>query len=551
MKIPPTDQMQSEMPGTIAGTRVVLSPTGRGGVDSSFLVFRFAFRFECQTQTVNAVEEPGVRPSVDFTKLADRIAAASVGTVSNAWERRGAGKLFDPGLFSADVVALTEEDHDRTNPPPHIAGWRMSAKALQDRAGFGGDRGWKLVWGPESDPSVQQFRFLSVQMMLFDTGLGYITFEIQPSSDALGAWHDVLHHFQFHDGRRDVRLQAPMAGPRGEPSALGATELNLHARIVEMLDCVGASYGLSGQDRGRWWEPAERSGQLHAFGGIVLRDAPEDFESRHRILNRFVEMAHRSRSLDPVASDSETAVRERMQYNDRSWFTATKDVCLFIAFDPDRGRTPDFWLSVMPGHLRATYAVIDLFTQYQWHCIETIRTKTIQSTSFLQRISSDTSAQRLGRVRALQETVMAVRARGFFTEITRRRNHARFERFLRQITRIDEMHRIAIDGAEAVGNWVVREWEREERLRAEAARGRRERGDDSRNQFLMILTAGTVASLPLQLVAAILSINIRGVTTEHEGMGILWIVASVMGSLGLGLTFAMWFWLRGRQGNSD
>jgi hypothetical protein len=548
MKNSPIDPGQSEMLRTSAGTRVVLSPTGRASVETSFLAFRFVFRFECQTQTAKGVEELGARPCVDFTKLADRISAASVGAVANAWERRSAGKLFDPGLFSADVVALTEEDHDRTNPPPHIAGWRMSSKALQDRAGFGGDRGWKLAWGSEDEPSVQQFRFLSVQMMLFDTGLGYITFEIQPSADALGAWHDVLHHFQFHDGRRDVRLQAPVLGPRVEPMSLGATELTLHARIVEMLDSVGAGYGLSESERARWWEPAEQSGQLHAFGGVVLRDAPEDFESRHRILNRFVEMAHRSRSLDPVASDSEIAARERMQYDDRSWFTASKDVCLFVAFDPDRGRAPDFWLSVMPGHLRATYAVIDLFTQYQWHCIETIRTKTIQATSFLQRISSDTSAQRLGRVRALQETVMAVRARGFFTEITRRRNHARFERFLRQITRIDEMHRIAIDGAEAVGNWVVREWEREERMRAEAARVRRERGDDSRNNLLLILTVGTVASLPLQLVAAILSINILGVTTANEGLGVMGLAASVAGALGLGLAFAIWFWRRNNRG---
>jgi hypothetical protein len=537
----PTNPSRIQGPGAVADTRVVLSPAGRSGVETSFLAFRFAFRFQCKTQAACASGDPNERPSVDFTKLADRVSAASVRAVANGWERRGATKLFDSGLFSADVVALTEEDHDRTNPPPHIAGWLMSSRALRDRSGFGGDRGWNLVWGSQSEPSLQQFRILTVQLMLFDTGLGYLTFEIQPSSDALGAWHDVLHYFHFHDGRREVRLRPPSA-VAGDRVAGSEAEFDLYSRIEDMLESIGTSYGFSESQRQRWWEPAERSGQLHAFGGVVLRDAPEDFEARHRILNRFAEMAHVGRALDPVGSDSETAVRERMQYNDRSWFTATKDVCLFVAFDPDRGRSPDFWLSQMPLHLRATYSVIDLFTQYQWHCIETIRTKTIEATSFLQRVSSDTSTQRLGSVRALQETVMAVRARGFFTEIARRRNHARFERFLRQVTRIDEMHRIAIDGAEAVGNWVVGEWEREERLRAEAARERREHGDDRRNQLLLILTTGTVASLPLQLVAAILSINIRGVTTANEGIGLLGVVVGVVASILFGAGVAIWFW---------
>lgn len=498
------DEIRS--PSVTPATTVLLSPTGQGLGTTSFLSFRYAFRFECQTQESSR--------GVNFTSAVRDVGEARVGEMDKGWEPIQGEKLLELGDLSADVRALLEEDRDLDHPPPHAAGWRMANGAMKSWRGLGGDTGWRLCWGQGSRADSVPFRFIDVQLMLFDTGLGYLTFVTQPTTDELPAWHDMLHHFRFFDQPSRVHLERPEARQGDGPRTAALAEI-----IRGLLGQVGVAIRHQGEPAD-WAVPAERGAPLHAFGCVSLRDAPLEDDARHRLLNRFVEMAPQSRALDPVPENSDATRGERLQYNDRAWFVATKDVAMFIGFDADRGRAAEFFRSTMPNHVRRIYQTIDLFTQYQWHCIEIIRLQTIKATSSLQRRPLDgrqptrqERRQQLTEVRALLETVMAVRARGFFTEIARRRNHARFERFLRAVTRIDDMHRIAIDGAEAVAKWVVEEHHTREREE-------RERGDEKRNQLLTLLTFFTVAGLPLQVVSSVLSVNVRNFTASHaDGSG--------------------------------
>ncbi len=238
--------------GAVPATTVLLSPSGRGLGTTSSLSFRYAFRFECQTCFSDC--------GVNFTDLTRDVGEARVGEMEKAWEPLRGREVFEVGEFSADVRALLVEDEDRDNPPPHAAGWRLRDAALQSRRGLGGDTGWRLHRGEGSRAESVLFRMLQKQLMLFDTGLGYITFVTQPTTEEIGAWHDMLHYFRFFGRARYARLEMPPQRDGSKPRMVVLEDL-----VRGMIREIGVASRLPPEQAPAWAEPADLSGQLSGY----------------------------------------------------------------------------------------------------------------------------------------------------------------------------------------------------------------------------------------------------------------------------------------------
>jgi hypothetical protein len=120
----------------------------------------------------------------------------------------GLGKIWENHAFAKG--RLLPHVNEYVNPsrlgPAVAAIWQMRPEVLRSYRGLGGGNShpgadWFLVVKDQEIP----FLIEDVQLLLFPTGIGFLTFRVRPQSADADVWLDFLHYFRVL--RRRVRAE--------------------------------------------------------------------------------------------------------------------------------------------------------------------------------------------------------------------------------------------------------------------------------------------------------------------------------------------------------
>ena len=324
-----------------------------------------------------------------------------------------------------------------------------------------------------------EVRICTVEAWLFDAGLGYFVFELQPERASAADWFDALHHLRFTGGRserQEVRDQ------RGSETSM-----------ADLVRCLLGTLGLGAGDA---TEPIDLGDTLRAFSALFVSTGRRGDPYIHRrVLSQVVELAHAKRMLEVPSAEEGRLIRgSEYQYSEHVHFVASRDGCSFVALDRDP--ETEFWRTTMRGHLRRAYFAHYLLTQYQRHSIEELRRAVAQVDE-----AFDTSDKHW---RSLRAQGAKIRSHGYFAELAISNNHVRFERFVREIAQVDRLFETTTAAADELVALRLEDHERDKAARLQ------------RNQLLWAQMGGAFA-LPT-LTLAFLGVNIPHCTADAGGV---------------------------------
>jgi len=279
------------------------------------------------------------------------------------------------------------------------------------------------------------FRFISVNLLMFQVGIGFLVIEARPESYEPSQWFDFIHAFRFIGGGRGTRVYASRVLDDGNEEAFfpgivnGAnTESDGSGRVADLIDGMLASGGLK-TDITRWWRDVFIAGQAIPNASLFFEDSdPEDDASHvYRLRNLF----HSSQDLRLGPSDRDLSHDKLLMYVDRQWFVVSLDGVHFISFDPPD--TP-FFDSTLPGHLKKHYLHILIMALHQ-------RFKLMEfSEEAARHWSGASTPNRVAAFERLNQEILSFRAQGLFAQIGQRDHLHRFYCKLHQVFEIEKQY---------------------------------------------------------------------------------------------------------------
>jgi len=421
-------------------------------------------------------------------------------------------RMGDSGCVQSLRAALAEQGADWTSIVPSLrAEARLAehaAELLRESDSPGGltVHKWNFRDRKSTDPipARARVRFTKhaeevdfaidrVELWLFGLGFGYVALEVSLAGPELRRWLEMLHWARHLDSGRGPKLRVA----------------DVETTLEEVLRRV-----LTSLSPGDWWEAIDIPRTLRSYlclsvsrvGHLGLapvgRCAPE---LQRQLLYQICEQAppHRLLHLPTGAGRGDYVRGDSFEYSDGVHFVASREGVAYVAIDRDMGE--EFWGNTMVNHLRASYFLHYLATQYQRHAIEGLR-RAVESAERDQRISDE-------EWRKVKEHSTRVRSAGFFVELARTNNHARFERLVRDMAQVDRLFDLT---TRAVDDLVAMKIEGIEAEQARRQTEQARRQQELQERWAWIGTPIAATSLCL----GFMSMNLRGWTTEGEGLSI-------------------------------
>jgi hypothetical protein len=440
--------------------------------EQSFVRFVYPFLFE---------------PS-EFRKLAEAAGKAK-------WQgRERAFHVWKEARFHEEDLLAHVRDY--LNPPagkaPTALLWEMQGDALQSPLGLGAQADWWLVHPRCRVP----FRIREVRLALFRTGVGFLTAEVNPKTEVLDDWQDLLHSFRLVRGQHEVGVKVQRKTASGcfepyFPPAAGGVEKHPDGEgtFGEVLDAVMNTIGIKPQE-------VFVPGYLIPFAALYVDNQDISDQQIGELLYRVRNFFHSRQEIHPSAGDLSLDHPAMLVYADKMWFTFSLEGGAFVAVNAPQA---EFFRKTLCDYLRDQYFLLFLMALHQRFA--------------LMRLSQDVSEHCLSgckkdRVEAferIRSALLEFTARGYFTQIMQRERHHRVYRKWREVFMLDELYREVSDEVRELHECLLSEQTR--RL-------------EQRVNWL-----GALIGVPA-LVMGFLSINLYGITSKGEGLPI-WLALSV------------------------
>ncbi len=212
--------------------------------------------------------------------------------------------------------------------------WKLDGNALQSPKGLGGGaKNATCQWRVKQRKLQVSFRLLSVELLMFHAGVGFVVFEAVPESDALGDWFDFIHAFRFFEGR-GTKLQCSLKLSAGGqldffPDLCGGLEQHPQGvgTTLDLVKCILASGNLDA-DQSRWWQEEFVLGQAIPYCCLFLKSLPaeEDAMTIYRLRNLF----YSAQEVRLAAEDLELRHGSLLTYADREWFVISLDSAILL-----------------------------------------------------------------------------------------------------------------------------------------------------------------------------------------------------------------------------
>jgi hypothetical protein len=443
---------------------------------------------------------------------------------------------FREWIMSPQAIALAGRDHG--TPRRRLAWIDLDRGWLESAAGhgFGRSMHWEVRPQGKYRSAAIPVQFRSLQVMLGEAGIGYLVWELGVESEHVDDWVEVLHACRLYRNRREsgfhvtrktgpnttvdevpgafrrgLELDARPHSERRDSEQAGLSLMDAGAAVLWDL----ALHGPTGIRRARhWWKKVDCHHSLRAYAALTIVGASVDAQDRQRLLYRISELAPTTRPLHAAAEDLAPDRPSLSAYADGVQFVATREMCAYVAFDPPGvdGDSAGFFRSGMPSHLRDRYQWALLLTLYQKHALESLREAVVLAEDHLHDRA---------HLHRLRERAAVIRSAVFMVETMTQSHHVKFEQFLRQVMQLDRVYELtsgSMDDIDEFAEWAHERWRRGfGRTTSVVAGG-----------FTMVLAC-----------LAFLSVNIREITTEREGMQLahVLIASGLVFALGIGLAW--------------
>lgn len=277
------------------------------------------------------------------------------------------------------------------------------------------------------------------QLGIFRMGVGFVSLEITPESDALSDWLDTLHFLRFYRGRGEsLRIST------GDGLAEGTDPLKLDNMLGPLLaeaTLDGETLPFPAGPAGRSAQQAGRVRELYVPGELLTDvalfvDGVPEPEQRHLLYH----LLHRFRSTSDSEPGQEYDLAQwSLPYREGQQFLNSIQGSAFIAFDS--AQTP-FNSQTLPAHLRSTYFVLFMLALLQRFALDQLSEELAWSTGRVLGDPEPSHAQReLERITELDNRLLDFTGRCYFVQVSQMEHHHRYYERLREVYLLEDRYR--------------------------------------------------------------------------------------------------------------
>lgn len=332
------------------------------------------------------------------------------------------------------------------------------------------------------------FRLITAELVLFQSGIGFCTIELQPTNkDSVGDLADIAHYLRFtwsSSGSRravsDIRRRSDPAGGRGSRDVL-----------VMFESFLSPIKGL--------WEPAGVEGQLRAYTiALVDSDAATTAEMTE-LMQRFRRLFH-SQSLVSLGTGRDL-YPVGLSYGENMTLHHSLDGGGFVGINVPNDA---FHRQTLPDHMRRVYYFGFVLALHQRLLAEHFSLR-VQEIDSLPNAPANVKAE-LHRANKVSRELRHSLTRFFFRQTMQTQNHHTSYRRWLEVFEVDSF--VAEVRRELIDTYTYLEAMQRENNEVVA--------QDRSQRFERI----GVAFACLSIVTGLLGVNINGVNVSSDGFGL-------------------------------
>jgi hypothetical protein len=373
------------------------------------------------------------------------------------------------------------------NPPetvtPTARIWKLSNEALLSVAGgLGGGGQENIQWFLLTRFSETRFRISSINLVLFNSGVGFITFCVEPLSNKSNDWLDFLHFFRFIDGRRNVSIRisrktgcnsitkettfspffpVPAGGLENHPDGKGT----ISEIIRGLLKPAG---NLNNGEL--WWSEIFTSGKMLPFVSIFMDNVTS--HAAPNILYKIRNFFHSEENIYPSGYDLSCENDLLLPYGKEQWFFFSLDGGGFVAINPPEN---NFVRCVLPDHLAKHYFLLYILTLQQRFTL----IKLLDSVATHWYETSDVSKKKRENERRIsfeiiRDHLLSFTARGFYAHAMQGEHHHRCYKKWQIVFQVERLYNEVKAEVWSMNEYInmqheqqLQKYEEEKRLRSE------------------------------------------------------------------------------------
>lgn len=435
---------------------------------------------------------PAAEPSVDrdassvrfvypFTFAADTMAVRSEAIAKAAWAIGGKPvPVWErQAVPTEDLLSGVADFVDPPSGAAVSAGfWRMHDTVLRSPGGLGGGaRHPGADWTLSTRRGQVPFVIQSVELAVFEHGVGFVIVSALPTSTNLADWFTFVHFFRFLHGKRASEVSATrttgredggqsprtaffpdLGNGRGEPAYPPAT--HVFGEVIDRLLATAAP-----QDaRSPWWEEIFVPGMMLPHVVLFVDDCPAADIPMH--LHRLRNFFHADQTVHPSREELALEDPGLLPYAANQWFFYSLNGGGFLACDAPR--TP-FFRATLPGHITGEYLLLFLLALDQRFVL--MRLSQQVSREWVGGDDGVGERRRVAAFGAIRDALLAFTAQGYFTQTMQEDHHHRSYVRWQEVFQLERLYRTVADEVrEMYGYLELRQRERADTIAREQQR---------------------------------------------------------------------------------
>lgn len=354
--------------------------------------------------------------------------------------------------------------------------WRIQETVLRSPAGIGGGaRHPGADWTLATRRGTVPFLLESIELALFQHGVGFLIVSATPASARLRDWFTFLHFFRFVGGRRASEVSATRTSARTDDGesprtsffpalADGRADSTQPAHVfAEVIDHLLATAATDGEGS-RWWEEIFVPGMMLPHVALFIDNCPANDIGMH--FHRLRNFFHADQTVHPSPQELALDAPELLPYAANQWFFYSLNGGGFLACDAPH---TTFFRTTLPGHITGEYLLLCLLALEQRFVLMMLSQQVSR-----QWVGGEAGADEVRKVAAftaIRDALLAFTAQGYFTQTMQEDHHHRSYAHWQDVFQLERMYRnVAEEVREMHGYLELRQRERADTIAREQQR---------------------------------------------------------------------------------
>jgi hypothetical protein len=441
-----------------------------------------------------------------FTFAGDSIASRAAAIGGATW-RIGENVLpiWERQAFSTeDLLSQAADFVDPPDGAPLSARiWRVRDTVLRSPAGLGaGARHPGAEWTLTTRRGPVPFVVQSIDLALFQHGVGFVIVAAMPVSAQASDWFTFLHFFRFVHGRRSSEVSALRTTGRdseGQPTQVpffpefgGETlepTLPGHShRFGEVIDHL-LTTAASADVTPRWWEEIFVPGMMLPHAALFVDGSAPGDEPIH--LHRLRNFFHAAQIVHPSPAELALDDAGLLPYASNQWFFYSLNGGGFVAYDAPG--TP-FFRETLPEHIVREYLLLFLLALEQRFVLMMLSQQVSRQWV---GVDGGAEARKVAAFAGIRDALLAFTAQGYFAQTMQEEHHHRSYTRWQTVFQLERLYRDVAEEVREMHGYL----ELHQRERAEAIAAEQQRHAESLDHRLSVVT--WLLGIPVSLLLVI------------------------------------------------